>query len=70
MEDTPNWAFRLTLAFSILRPLLVVITITPFEARAPYMEVEEASLSTDILSMSAGLIVLKSDAEIATPSSM
>ena len=34
------------------------------------MEVEDASLSTDILSMSDGLMVLKSDAEMATPSRM
>ena len=32
------------------------------------MEVEEASLSTDMLSISAGLIVLKSEADMATPS--
>ena len=34
------------------------------------MDVDDASLSTDILSMSAGFMVLKSDAEMATPSNI
>ena len=53
-----------------MRPRLVVMTITPLAARAPYIEVEEASLSTEMLSMSAGLMVLKSELAMATPSRM
>ncbi len=53
-----------------MRPRLVVMTITPLAARAPYMEVDEASLRTERLSMSEGLMVLKSLLEMATPSRM
>ena len=49
-------------------PRLVVITITPLAARAPYIEVDDASFSTDTDSISDGLIALKSLPEIGIPS--
>jgi hypothetical protein len=40
-------------------PFFVVMMITPFDAREPYMAVEEASFNTVMLSMSLGFIILR-----------
>ena len=47
-----------TLSFESL-PFLVVMSMTPLEARDPYMAVEAASFNTVIDSMSCGLIILR-----------
>ena len=49
-------------------PLLVVTTITPFAARAPYTAVEAASFSTDICSTSSGFKFRKSRSSQITSS--
>ena len=59
-----------TFAASDVVPRFVVMTTTPFAARAPYIDDDEASLSTDTDSMSDGEIALKSELEIGTPSRM
>ena len=68
--EKPSWVRNWILAFSATRPRLVVITTTPLDARAPYMEVEVASLRTEIDCISLGLMALKSLAEIGRPSRM
>jgi hypothetical protein len=48
-----------------LRALFVVTSTTPNAPRAPYTAVEEASLSTEMLSTSSGFIAVRSP---STPS--
>src|SRR5690606_39432838 len=54
------------LADSSFLPLLVVMMMTPFEAREPYMAVAEASLRMENDSMSLGFMVLRMDLEPPT----
>src|SRR5574344_131591 len=49
---------KLMLSF-LLVPFFVVMMMTPLLAREPYMAVEDASLSTVMLSISAGFIKLR-----------
>ena len=66
--EKPSWWLMVTVVRSLLRPFLVVMSITPLAARAPEIEVEAASLSTVILSISLGLKSLITLLLTATPS--
>ena len=54
---------------SLSFPLKVLINITPFAPLEPYIAVADASFSTVILSISAGLIEFKAFLDPPTPPS-
>ena len=67
-SENPTCVRNTTFALSMAVPRLVVITTTPLAARAPYMEVDDASFNTEMDSISLGLMVLKSELVMGTPS--